>query len=84
MVGLRYLVDAHKIPFRKRSKGRGRAEEGKEASGPVFFGRPRRFGATQSGGAMRKVSISRTLQMWSVSPAAIAGVSKTSPLHPCV
>jgi RNA-directed DNA polymerase len=52
-VGLPYLVDGHKAPFRKRSKGRGRRDDGKGASGFAGFGRPRRFGAIQGGGAIR-------------------------------
>jgi hypothetical protein len=41
------MVDAHKAPFRKRSKGRSRPGEGEEASCPDPFGRPRRIGAIQ-------------------------------------
>ncbi len=34
LVGLPYLVEGHKTPFRRRSTGRGRLGEGKEALSP--------------------------------------------------
>lgn len=52
-VGHLYLVEEHKIPLRKRSNGRGRPEDGREASSFAIFSLPRRLGATQGGGAIR-------------------------------
>ena len=62
VVGLPYLVEAHKAPLRSRSNGHGRLEDGYEALCSVFLGRPRRFGTTYGGGVIRKVSTSYTLQ----------------------
>ncbi len=63
LVGLPHLVDGHKAPLRRRSKGRGRAVEGKAFDTTALCGRPRRLGATQGGGGMRWESSSWTLQM---------------------
>src|SRR6266700_1265745 len=61
LVGLPYLVDAHKAPFRRRSKGRGRAERDNEVCLLRTCGRLRCFGATQGGGAIRYSKSSRRL-----------------------
>jgi hypothetical protein len=83
VVGLLSLVDGQKAPFRKRNKGRGRAETGFLLGQASVFGRPRRLGVTHAGGGIRKVSNSRTLQTGSVSPLAMAGVTRTSPWRCC-
>ena len=62
LVGLPYMVDEHKTPFRKRSNGQRRVGVGVLADTGGVRGRLRRLGATQAGGGTRKVSSSRTLQ----------------------
>jgi len=52
------MVDEHKAPFRMRTKGLGRVRPGWSDGFPAFGGLPRRFGATQGGGATRYQSSS--------------------------
>jgi hypothetical protein len=56
------MVDEHKVPFRKRSNGRGHAPTNPLLGEGKVCERLRRFGATHAGGGIRNVSSSRTLQ----------------------
>lgn len=56
------------------ARNRGQATRSISGGWTCLGGRPRRLGATQAGRGTRYCSTSRSVQGWSVSPAAMAGV----------